>query len=52
MHINLIVANSRNKAIGRDGKMPWKISKELERFKAITKYLPRKLQCFSLEMNR
>lgn len=37
MHINLIVANSRNKVIGKDGKMPWKISKELERFKAITK---------------
>jgi dihydrofolate reductase len=34
--IALVVAMSRNGVIGRDGGLPWHISSELKRFKAIT----------------
>jgi dihydrofolate reductase len=32
----LIVAMARNRVIGRDGKLPWHLSAELKRFKALT----------------
>jgi len=34
--ISLIAAVSRNGVIGLDGRMPWKLSEDLERFKALT----------------
>jgi dihydrofolate reductase len=34
--ISLVVAVSRNGVIGRDGGLPWHISTDLKRFKAIT----------------
>lgn len=34
--ISLVVAVSRNGIIGRDGGLPWHISSDLKRFKAIT----------------
>ena len=34
--LNLIVAVSENGVIGRDGAMPWRLSTDLKRFKAIT----------------
>lgn len=34
--ISLVVAAARNGVIGRDGRMPWHISSELKRFKALT----------------
>ena len=34
--IALVVAVSRNGVIGRDGGLPWHISSDLKRFKAIT----------------
>lgn len=34
--ISLIAAVSRNGVIGRDGDMPWKLSTDLKRFKALT----------------
>jgi dihydrofolate reductase len=34
--VALVVAVSRNGVIGRDGALPWHISSELKRFKAIT----------------
>lgn len=34
--ISLIVAVSRNGVIGRDGDMPWHLSSDLKRFKALT----------------
>jgi dihydrofolate reductase len=34
--ISLVVAVSRNGIIGRDGKLPWRLPSELQRFKAIT----------------
>lgn len=34
--ISLVVAVSRNGVIGRDGGLPWHISSDLKRFKAIT----------------
>ena len=34
--ISLVVAASRNGTIGRDGGLPWHISSDLKRFKAIT----------------
>ena len=36
MSVNLIVANSTNGVIGKDGKMPWDIPEELKRFKKLT----------------
>lgn len=36
MIISIIVAMSRNRAIGRNGKLPWRISADLKNFKAIT----------------
>lgn len=34
--ISVIVATSTNWVIGRDGDMPWKLSSDLKRFKALT----------------
>ena len=34
--ISIIVARARNGVIGRDGKLPWHISADLKRFKALT----------------
>lgn len=34
--ISIIVAASTNNVIGRDGDMPWKLSSDLKRFKALT----------------
>jgi dihydrofolate reductase len=36
MFINLIVANSQNGVIGKDGNMPWNIPQELTRFQQLT----------------
>ena len=35
-HIAIIVAASQNGVIGRDGGMPWRLSTDLKRFKALT----------------
>ncbi|HRN96157.1 MAG TPA: dihydrofolate reductase [Candidatus Levybacteria bacterium] len=40
MKISLIAAISENKVIGRDNALPWHISEDLKRFKAITKGHP------------
>lgn len=34
--ISLIVAMSQNRVIGRDNQLPWKLSADLKRFKALT----------------
>ncbi len=34
--ISLIFASSRNGVIGRDGKLPWRLSEDLRRFKRLT----------------
>lgn len=34
--ISLIVAQSENRVIGREGKLPWNLPEDLKRFKAIT----------------
>lgn len=34
--LSLIVARARNGVIGRDGGLPWRLSSDLKRFKAIT----------------
>ena len=34
--ISIVVAVSQNGVIGRDGDMPWKLSTDLKRFKALT----------------
>jgi dihydrofolate reductase len=34
--ITLVVARARNGVIGRDGKLPWHLSADLKRFKALT----------------
>ena len=34
--LSLIVAMARNRVIGRDGKVPWHLSADLKRFKALT----------------
>jgi len=36
MKISMIVAMSENLVIGKDGKMPWRISSDLKRFKNMT----------------
>jgi dihydrofolate reductase len=36
MLLSLIVAVSQNGVIGRDGDMPWRLSSDLKRFKALT----------------
>jgi len=36
MRISLIVAMSRNRVIGRDGGLPWRLSSDLKRFKQLT----------------
>jgi dihydrofolate reductase len=36
MMITLVAALDRNRAIGRDGAMPWHLSDDLKRFKALT----------------
>jgi dihydrofolate reductase len=36
MRVSAIVAMSENRVIGRDNQLPWKISGDLKRFKAIT----------------
>ncbi|PHS17697.1 MAG: diacylglycerol kinase [Blastopirellula sp.] len=36
MKISLIVAQSENRVIGRNGDMPWRLSSDLKRFKSIT----------------
>ena len=36
MNIELIWAQDRNGGIGKDGKLPWKISEDLKNFKKIT----------------
>ena len=40
MQIEMIVAVAENGVIGHDGKMPWRLSKDLKRFKKITMGLP------------
>ena len=40
MKISLIVAMSQNRVIGRDNKMPWHLSADLKRFRAITMNAP------------
>ena len=40
MKISLIVAMSENRVIGRDNKMPWHLSADLKRFRAITMNSP------------
>jgi dihydrofolate reductase len=34
--LSLLVAMARNRVIGRDGKLPWHLSADLKRFKALT----------------
>lgn len=34
--LSLIVAMARNRVIGRDGKLPWHLSADLKRFRALT----------------
>nr|CAD6412202.1 dihydrofolate reductase [Rhizobium sp. Q54] len=34
--VSIVVAVARNGVIGRDGDMPWKLSTDLKRFKALT----------------
>jgi len=36
MKLILIAALSRNRAIGKDGKIPWRIPEDLRRFKELT----------------
>lgn len=36
MTISLVVAMSENRVIGREGGLPWRLSTDLKRFKAIT----------------
>lgn len=36
MRISLIVAMSENRVIGREGKLPWRLSADLRRFKQLT----------------
>jgi len=36
MKITLVVAIARNGVIGREGELPWRLSTDLKRFKAIT----------------
>lgn len=36
MKISIVVAHSTNNVIGKDGGMPWHLSEDLKRFKAIT----------------
>lgn len=36
MEISIIVATSKNNVIGRDGGIPWHLSADLKRFKALT----------------
>lgn len=36
MDISLVVAVTRNNVIGRDGGLPWRLSTDLKRFKALT----------------
>tara|TARA_B110000285_G_C14671323_1_gene400427 strand:+ start:54 stop:377 length:324 start_codon:yes stop_codon:yes gene_type:complete len=36
MHINGIVAMSRNRGIGVNNKLPWKLPEDLSRFKKLT----------------
>ena len=35
-HIVLIAAVGKNRAIGRGGKLPWRLADDLKRFKALT----------------
>ena len=34
--LSLIVAMARNRVIGRDGRLPWRLSADLQRFKSLT----------------
>lgn len=36
MRVTLVVAVSRNNVIGRNGALPWKLSSDLKRFRALT----------------
>lgn len=36
MRLSLIVAIARNRVIGRDGGLPWRLSADLRRFKSLT----------------
>ena len=36
MKINIIVARSLNRVIGKDGKIPWSIPEDMKRFKELT----------------
>ena len=40
MQIEMIVAVAENGVIGHGGKMPWRLSTDLKRFKKITMGLP------------
>lgn len=39
-NVSIIVAFDNNRAIGKNGKLPWKLSKELQRFKHLTTDAP------------
>lgn len=36
MRITLVVAMDRNRIIGRDGRLPWKLPRDLKRFREVT----------------
>lgn len=36
MHVSIMVAVAENGVIGRDGGLPWRLSSDLKRFKALT----------------
>jgi len=36
MSLEIVVAMARNGVIGRDGQLPWRLSEDLKRFKALT----------------
>jgi dihydrofolate reductase len=36
MNLSLVVAMARNRVIGRDGSLPWRLPADLKRFRAIT----------------
>jgi dihydrofolate reductase len=36
MRVSLVVAMARNRVIGRDGTLPWRLPADLARFKAVT----------------
>ena len=49
-----VVAMARNRVIGRDNQLPWRLPGDLKRFKALTLGKPvimgRKAACFALDL--